>query len=258
MKNSLPESQYPVALPVACFRAIRFALHLGYGALLACAFPSLHHALQKRILRRWSAELLCILNVRISTAGDVSLPDVTRGLIVANHISWLDVIVLNALLPLRFVAKSEVRRWPVVGWLCAQAQTLFIERNKRSDTARTNLSIVESLQQGSCMAIFPEGTTTDGSHVKHFHSSLLQPAIDAQTLIYPVAIRYHDKAGKSSLDAAYIDDMTFVESLWKILGSRDLRVRITTTPALDTQTEHRRALALESHQRISLALHTSP
>ncbi len=251
--------QSPVTLALAGFRAMRFALHLLYGAMLAIVFPSLNIRYQKRILRRWSAELLDIFNVRTSTNGPVFLQNITRGMIVANHISWLDVIVLNAALPLRFVSKSEVRHWPVIGWLCAQAQTLFIERGKRSDTARTNLQIAESLQQGHCMAIFPEGTTTDGSHVRHFHSSLLQPAIDARTLIYPVAIRYHDKNNRPNLDAAYIDDTTFVASLWKILCSRDLHVRLTSTPVLDShQAENRRTLALEAHQRITHILSLTP
>lgn len=247
-----------LTLPLACFRAIRLALHLLYGALLAVVFPSLDPARQKRILQRWSAALLGILSVRISTTGAVSLQEVRHGLIVANHISWLDVIVLNSVLPLRFVAKSEVRNWPLIGWLCARAQTIFIERNKRSDTARTNLQAVESLRQGNCMAIFPEGTTTDGSHVRHFHSSLLQPAIDAQTPIYPVAIRYHDADGQPNMDAAYIGDMTFIESLWKILRSSDLRACLTATPTLNTGIENRRALALEAHQRISAALSLVP
>ncbi|KAF0202378.1 MAG: 1-acyl-sn-glycerol-3-phosphate [Gallionellaceae bacterium] len=244
----------PLTLALAVFRTTRFVLHLCYGAMLAIVFPSLNIHHQKRILRRWSAELLGILNVRISTAGSLSLQEVTKGMIVANHISWLDVIVLNAVLPLRFVAKAEVRHWPVIGWLCARAQTLFIERGKRSDTAHTNLRIAESLQQGNCMAIFPEGTTTDGSHVKHFHSSLLQPAIDAGAPIYPVAIRYHNKDGQHHQDAAYIDDMTFVESLWKILCSRDLNARLVATHALDTPTENRRALAQEARRRITFAL----
>jgi 1-acyl-sn-glycerol-3-phosphate acyltransferase len=247
-----------LTLPVACFRTARFALHLSYGVLLAVALPSLSNKQQRRILQSWSAELLAIMHVRVSTSGEVSLQDVTSGLIVANHTSWLDVIVLNSILPLRFVAKSEVRQWPVIGWLCAQAQTLFIARQKRSDTARTNLQMVESLQQGSCMALFPEGSTTDGSQVKHFHASLLQPAIDAQTNIYPVALRYHDQHGNPNTDAAYIDEMTFVESLWKILRSRDLHVHVRSTCALDTQTAHRRTLAREAHRQISCALPLIP
>ena len=243
---------------LACFRAIRLALHILYGSLLATVYPSLNNELQKRIMQRWSAELLSILHVRISVTGEVPLREIQQGMIVANHISWLDVFVMSSVLPMRFVAKSEVRSWPVIGWLCARAQTIFIERNKRSDTIRTNQQAVETLRLGRCMAIFPEGTTTDGSQVKHFHASLLQPAIDAQTPIFPVAIRYHDKDNQPNLDAAYIDDMSFVESMWKILSSRDLHVRLTTTTALSTLVENRRVLALEAQRCITHVLSIHP
>jgi len=238
----------------ACFRAMRLGLHIFYGILLATIYPSLPLKLQKRIMQRWSSELLDILHVQISLEGEISLKHITQGLIVANHISWLDVFLLSSVLPMRFVAKSEVRGWPFIGYLCARAQTIFIERNKRSDTVRTNQQAVETLRKGSCMAIFPEGTTTNGLQVGHFHASLFQPAIDAQTPIYPVAIHYHDKNNKTNFDAAYIDDMSFVESMWKILSSRDLHARLTATTALSTQVENRRILAQEAHRCITHAL----
>ena len=239
---------------LAIFRAIRLVLHLAYGALLAIIYPSLQINLQKRIMQKWSAELLCILHVRVSVSGKIPMREITQGLVVANHISWLDVFVMSSVLPMRFVAKSEVRGWPVIGWLCARAQTIFIERNKRSDTLRANRQAIESLQQGSCMAIFPEGTTTDGLQVKHFHASLFQPAIDAQTLIYPIAVRYHDKDNNPNFDAAYIDEMSFGDSLWNILTSRDLHARLTTTEALPPHTENRRILAVQARHCVARAL----
>lgn len=243
---------------LGCFRAARLVVHLTYGALLATVYPSLQTSLQKRIMQRWSAELLTILHVRISVTGKMPLGEISGGMIVSNHISWLDVFVMSSILPMRFVAKSEVRRWPFIGWLCARAHTIFIERNKRSDTIRTNLQAVETLRQGGRMAIFPEGTTTDGSRVNHFHASLLQPAIDARTPIYPIALHYHDQANHPNLDAAYIDDMTFVESMWKILSSRDLHARVITTSALSTQVENRRVLALQAQHHIAQALALEP
>lgn len=239
---------------LASLRAIRLVLHLFYGGILALFYPSLPVGLQKRIMHRWSVELLDVLHVRISVNGEHPLHEIKQGLIVANHISWLDVFVMASVLPMRFVAKSEVRSWPFIGWLCARANTIFIERNKRSDTIRTNVQAVEHLRSGNCMAIFPEGTTSDGTQVRHFHASLLQPAIDSQTSIYPVAIHYHDKNNNPNFDAAYIDDMSFVESLWKIMSSPNLHVRLTTTEAISTQGENRRLLALEAHRRIAHAL----
>jgi 1-acyl-sn-glycerol-3-phosphate acyltransferase len=247
-----------IRIYLACYRAVRLVLHLFYGGLLALIYPSVPVSLQKRIMHRWSVELLDVLHVRITVTGEVALGEIKQGLIVANHISWLDVFVMSSVLPMRFVAKSEVRSWPFIGWLCARADTIFIERNKRSDTIRTNIQAVEHLRKGNCMAIFPEGTTSDGTRIGHFHASLLQPAIDSQSPIYPVGIYYHDAANKPNFDAAYIDEMTFVESMWKILSSRDLRVRLTTASALSTQAENRRVLALEAHRRISHALSIEP
>lgn len=247
-----------VTFYLACYRAVRLVIHLFYGGLLALLYPSVPVSIQKRIMHRWSVELLDVLHVRISVTGDVLMSEIKNGLIVANHISWLDVFVMSSVLPMRFVAKSEVRSWPFIGWLCARADTIFIERNKRSDTIRTNIQAVEHLRKGNCMAIFPEGTTSDGTQIRHFHASLLQPAIDAQTPIYPVGIYYHDAANKPNFDAAYIDEMTFAESMWKILSSRDLRVRLTTASALSTHVENRRVLALEAHRRISHALSIEP
>lgn len=239
---------------LVCFRAVRLMLHIFYGVLLAAIYPSLPASRQRRIMQRWSSGLLTILHVQISLTGDLSLRDINRGLIVANHISWLDVFLMSSILPMRFVAKSEVRHWPVIGFLCAQAQTIFIERNKRSDTIRANLQAAEALRKGGCLAIFPEGTTTDGSQVGHFHASLLQPAIDAQIPIYPVAIHYHDQHNQPNPDAAYIGDMSFVESLWKILSSSDLHARLTTTTPLSTLDENRRQLALAAQRNIANAL----
>jgi 1-acyl-sn-glycerol-3-phosphate acyltransferase len=231
---------------------------LTYGGLLALIYPSVPVNLQKRIMHRWSVELLVVLHVRIRVTGDIKLGGITQGLIIANHISWLDVFVMSSVLPMRFVAKSEVRSWPFIGWLCARADTIFIERNKRSDTIRTNIQAVEHLQKGNCMAIFPEGTTSDGKQIGHFHASLLQPAIDSQTPIYPVGIHYHDSTNKPNYDAAYIGEMTFVESMWKILSSRDLHVRLTTAPPLATQAANRRVLALEARRRIAHVLSIEP
>jgi 1-acyl-sn-glycerol-3-phosphate acyltransferase len=221
----------------------------------AVALPWFRLSIRRRILQNWSAGLLDIFNVRIDIADDDALRNLRHGLIVTNHISWLDVFVLNAVVPMRFVAKSEVRRWPVIGWLCARAQTIFLERGKARSAARINVQMVSLLQGGECLAIFPEGTTTDGSQVAHFHSSLLQPAIDAGALVHPVAIRYQDSDGMHSIAAAYIDELSFGASMWNILTTPELHVRLIATPALDAQHMDRRNLTRMSHERIATALH---
>jgi 1-acyl-sn-glycerol-3-phosphate acyltransferase len=239
---------------VAVFRAIRLAIHVGYGLTLAISYPWFGLSTRRRILQRWSVGLLAVMNVRVTFAAKGEIQDGHPGLIVSNHISWLDVFVLNSVIPMRFVAKSEVRSWPVIGWLCARAQTLFIERGKMRSAARINSSMAELLQQGESLAVFPEGTTTDGSQVAPFHPSLLQPAIDAGSQVLPIAIRYQDGRGERSQDAIYIDDISLGQSIWRILSSQQLHVRLLLTPALDVRGVERRELAFKARQQIGTAL----
>jgi 1-acyl-sn-glycerol-3-phosphate acyltransferase len=242
---------------IALFRATRLALHIAYGLTMAVVYPWFGTDNRRRILQSWSAGLLDIFNVVTDIDDNDPLHALRHGLIVTNHISWLDVFVLNAIVPMRFVAKSEVRRWPIIGWLCARAQTLFLERGKARSAARINVRMVELLQQGECLAVFPEGTTTDGVQVTHFHSSLLQPAIDSGAQVHPVAIRYRDNDGVHSTVAAYIDDLSFGASLWNILSTPELHVQLFATPPIDASGMDRRSLTQTSHEHISAALHTA-
>lgn len=239
---------------IAIFRAIRLAVHIAYGLILAIKYPWFGLHKRRSILQSWSAGLLAVLNIHVTFTTKGEIKDGHHGLIVSNHVSWLDVFVLNSVIPMRFVAKSEVRSWPVIGWLCARAQTLFIERGKMRSAARINSSMAELLQQGESLAVFPEGTTTDGAQVAHFHSSLLQPAIDAGSQVHPIAIRYQDSRGERSHDATYIDQVSLGRSIWRILCSPQLHVRLLLTPALDVRGAERRALAMQARQQISTAL----
>jgi 1-acyl-sn-glycerol-3-phosphate acyltransferase len=236
---------------IALLRALRLALHIAYGLLMAVIYPRLSANMRRRILQNWSADLLNIFNVKLTA---VDLSALRNGLIVSNHISWLDIFVLNAVVPMRFVAKSEVRRWPAIGWLCARANTLFIERGNARAAARINTQLGALMQQGECLAVFPEGTSTDGAQVAHFHASLLQPAIDAQVPLHPIAIRYQNEDGARSSAAAYIDDISFGASLWTLLNTRKLHVRLLPTPALHAADFARRDLAQRAHGSISAAL----
>jgi len=236
---------------IALFRALRLALHIGYGLLMAVIYPRLSTAMRRTILQHWSADLLNIFNVKLDAP---SFDGMQSGLIVSNHISWLDVFVLNSTVPMRFVAKSEVRRWPAIGWLCARAQTLFIERGNARAAARINARLGESMQQGESLAVFPEGTSTDGAQVAHFHAFLLQPAIDAGVPLHPIAIRYQDESGARSTAAAYFDDISFGASMWTLLNTPKLHVRLMPTPSLHAADFERRELARRAHESISAAL----
>ncbi|MDX8378839.1 MAG: lysophospholipid acyltransferase family protein [Gallionella sp.] len=250
-KNALDISMIPLPI-IGLFRAIRTALHLIYGLAIALVFPRLKSARRRRVMRQWSLELLAILNVHIDVKN--TLYALKPGIVVTNHISWLDIFVLNAIVPMRFVAKSEVRLWPLIGWLCMRVQTLFIERGRARDAARINLHVVELLKEGECLAVFPEGTTTDGTRVGIFHASLLQPAVDAGAQVHPIALRYQDAQGKHSLAAAYIDDLSLGASLWQIFTCPSLHVQLLATPTLEAAGSDRRTLTRLAHQQVIRAV----
>ncbi|WP_284155257.1 lysophospholipid acyltransferase family protein [Sulfuricystis thermophila] len=147
------------------FRITRVGLHLGWGAAtVAVVYPWLDDRWRRALKRRWSRQLLEMLGVKLG-AGDTAPPP---GLIVCNHISWLDIFVINAITPAAFVAKAEVKDWPLIGWLCARTETLFLERGSRTSARRTIEAMVVRLKRGIHVAVFPEGTTTAGEHVLRF------------------------------------------------------------------------------------------
>ncbi|RFC32927.1 MAG: lyso-ornithine lipid acyltransferase [Candidatus Nitrotoga sp. SPKER] len=240
--------------PTACFRGLRIALHIIYAMLLAGVIPFLNKSTQQHIVQSWSRKFLDLLHVGLETYGCYPLATARGHLIVANHISWLDVVAMNAVLPTYFVAKSEVGDWPFLGWIFHRINTLFIKRDFRQETARINCQIKEILEQGDHITLFPEGTTSDGTQLGHFHSSLLQGPVDIGSTICPVAIRYHDGTGKTNGDAAFIHDMTFIESLWKIVCSPSLHVTLVYLPAIPCIEKNRRILASEAREAIHTTL----
>lgn len=240
----------------ALFRACRVALHLCYGMGLAMLFPRLTRASQQRTLQRWSLALLTILNIERVITGTPSLS--RAALTVSNHISWLDIFVLNTLRPARFIAKSEVRSWPIIGWLCQRTGTVFIERTARRNTALLNRRLSTLFQQGEHIGLFPEGTTSDGRQVGHFHSALLQSAIDAEVQVRPIALRYLDTAGELNTAVAFIGEAALLQSIWEVLRHPKITVQINVLPALDSATHNRRVLASTAQQSIAQALANAP
>jgi 1-acyl-sn-glycerol-3-phosphate acyltransferase len=240
---------------ISLLRGVRLALHLCYGMLLATVYPHLKQPRQHRVMKSWNRQLLNILNIDIQIEGPQQFSRGEGGcLIVANHVSWLDIIVLNAIQPSRFIAKSEVRDWPVVGWLCRRSGTIFIERAMRRDAATINRRVSALLKQGICIGLFPEGTTTDGKQVGHFHSALIQPTIDAGTRLCPVALRYQDEDGEPSTAAAFIGDATLTQSIWNILRSSPINALVMFNPALPTANKNRRVLARAAQAAIAQKL----
>ena len=242
-------------LPSAALRRLwripRMMLHVARGlSTVLFQFPSLDAHARRARVRAWSRRLLHLLNIDIRMSGTLAHPNV---LVVANHVSWLDIFALHAVGPVRFIAKSEIARWPVLGRLVRGVGTLFIERARRRDTHRVNREVANALAEGDIVAVFPEGTVTDGTRLLPFKGSLLQPIVDAAGHVQPVAIRYRTPAGSISPATAY-HDVDFLRSFWRICGQRALVVELTATPPLPARGKHRRELAGEAEAIIRAAL----
>ena len=206
----------------AVFRLLNAIVHALRGWLLiTLLFPRWPQQRREATVQEWSRRMLRILGVPLQVEGRP--PEQGPVLLVANHISWLDILVLNAARYCRFVSKADVRHWPVIGTLATGGGTLYIEREKRRDAMRVVHHMAESLQRGEIVAVFPEGTTSDGLELLPFHGNLIQAAISADAPVQPVALSFIDAGTRApSLSPCYIGDDTLLGSIWRTLSGPPL------------------------------------
>ena len=237
-----------------CTRYAGLVLRLASGLLtVAFLFPFYDRARRWRAVQKWSRGVVRSAGVTVKVKGSVPKHG-ARVMAVSNHVSWLDIQVLHSVWHLRFVAKSEIRHWPFIGWLSARTGTLFVERGNPRHATRINSAIHQAFADGDAVAVFPEGKTTRGEQLLRFHASLLQPAVDEKALIVPVAIRYTDGEGNRQPAAAYVDDMSLLESLAAIVRAPRICAEVQILPAIETHGRTRRELAQASHASIAAAL----
>lgn len=228
-------------------------VHLAAGlATCALVFPLVSLATRERLTRRWSRKLLGLC--RVSVEQTPGAPVLEHALIVANHVSWLDIFVINALHPCRFVAKAEIRSWPVLGWLAAAAGTVFIARGNRRELRHIFKGLVTVLQEGQRVAFFPEGTTSRQGEVLPFHANLFEAAIDAKVAVQPYALSYVDASGAYHHAVDYTGDTSFVDSLFSILEGKAVIARLQPLAPIDATGAHRRELAESAQEAVGAAL----
>lgn len=231
----------------ASYRLARVAAHLAAGvATVGVVYPLVSAATRRRLKQRWSRLLLTHLGVELHGIGSAA----TGALVVANHVSWLDIFAINAVRPAAFVCKDDVRRWPVIGWLCAHTETLFIVRGSRRDARQIGGEMAAVLAGGHCVAVFPEGTTTDGTHLLPFRSALFQPAVNVGAGVQPVLIRYRQACGAVSSAPVYIGETTLLQSMWRIASTSRTIAVLEFTATVDTRGMDRRDLAGGAETRL--------
>ena len=205
-----------------CCAALRVCAHVIRGvAEISLLFPRLTRSSRDRHVQAWARALLKRLDVELKIIG--TPPRQGPLLLVSNHISWIDIVALHATCHCRFVAKADVRRWPLIGTLATGGGTLYVERESRRDAMRVVQCMVQALGDGDILAVFPEGTTGNGASVLPFHANLIEAAILADSRVQPVAIQFVDaKSGGPSQAVNYMGDQSLVSSIWRTLSARDL------------------------------------
>jgi len=219
----------------------------GALATAALVFPFASPATRFALARPWAQRMIRALGARLCVEGAAPAPG---SLLVANHVSWLDILAIASCTPAIFVAKSEVRDWPAIGWLASRADALFLERSSGRSLLRVKNRIAALLLERRNVVIFPEGTTSDGSGVLPFRPGLLQAVVDGARPVQPVAIAYCDADGNPSLDAAFIGGMSLWQSLSAICRSGRITVRLAFAAPLAPAGRTRKELARQARDTI--------
>lgn len=243
------------AVIIRYWRLIGVALLVLYGFLLAAfVLPLCSRQSIARHTRKWSQRLLKTMAVQVEVENILSLLPLPGNIVVLNHISWLDVFVLNSFLPSRFVTKSDVRQWPLLGLMCQQAGCLFLQRGQARAVERMNEQLRTAIGAGDVVALFPEGTTTAGNTMKPFKPALFQAAVDSGSAVIPVALSYRDGDCLFTSATAYVGEMTLIRSIINIVSQQKTIARLRVLPALPSHSVSRNALAQQAHHAIYQSL----
>ncbi|MBD3669703.1 MAG: 1-acyl-sn-glycerol-3-phosphate acyltransferase [Gammaproteobacteria bacterium] len=234
----------------ALWTLLRVLTHIavGLGMELACRLRwGRQWFLQvrgKREVQRWKQKLLKILHIEVEVRGQLPGQAV---LLVANHMTWLDIMVLGSVQPYHFLSKSEVSHWPLIGGLVAMSGTLFIDRSNRRSMRHSLKAIIKRLQRGHSVVIFPEGTTR-ACGLNPFKTGLFASAGDAPVKVQPVLIEYCYR-GQPDTSIAYVDDDNFFINLMQQAAKDKIHVRLHYLPVIEPHHD-RRVLAQRAREAI--------
>ena len=233
------------------WRTARLLMHVLFGLLLALIvhLDFSHRLSPEKLAGLWSRGLLRILGIRWRVRGHAPI---THGVIVANHVSWLDIPLIVASMPTRFVSKSEVRHWPVAGWLADAAGTFYLRRGQGGSRLLLN-RLIPFLRQGGNVAFFPEGTTSSGPETLPFHPRLFAAAVEAACPLQPISVRY-SRASNGANIAPFVGDDDLVSHLLRLLRNRELDAELILGQVLDPSGQTREHLSEQTRTCIESQL----
>ncbi|MFG1920743.1 lysophospholipid acyltransferase family protein [Cryptosporangium sp. NPDC048952] len=221
------EERVPLATTV--FRLIALCVAVLAVIPLAAVYPLLGAAERTAVARGWCRSLLRALDVRMIVDSPDEAP--AGALVVSNHISWLDILAVGSIRPGRMVAKSDLRRWPLIGSLAARGGTIFVDRNRLSTLPGTVADVRAALLAGARVVAWPEGTTRCGVETGRFYPAVFQAAIDAGAPVEPVTVGY-SAAGRPTTVTAFLGDDPLTASVWRIARARGVAVAVRCHPVL--------------------------
>ena len=235
----------------AVWKMLRGLWHVVVGMWWIHAhFPRLSAEQREMRVQVWSLQFLALWDIHLKVLGQPVLNG--PALIVANHISWLDISVIHAARHCRFVAKSDIRQWPLIGTLATGSGSLYIERTNRKDALRMVKDMADAMKDGDVVAVFPEGTTSDGRDILPFHANLIQSAILADAPVQPMSLKFIDAAtGETSFAPCYIGDDTLIGSIWRTLTSPRIIAVVHFGEPQSAKGRDRRAWAHDLRQDIT-------
>jgi len=235
---------------VALVKLLRAVWHILDGWwTIRFTFPGLTQPQRDARVQQWAQRMLTVIGVKLVVQG--TPPATGPMLLICNHISWLDIIAIHAARHVRFVSKSDVKHWPMIGTLATGAGTLYIERERQRDALRVVHRMTDALRAGDIIAVFPEGTTSDGRTLLPFHANLLQAAISADAPVQPAALHFTDATtGAVSYATRYIDDDSLFESLWRTLSAPPLAAVIHFGMAQPSQGRNRQTWSQDLREEV--------
>ncbi|KGQ70667.1 hypothetical protein A1D23_02650 [Chelonobacter oris] len=206
-------------------------------------------------IQRWSQQILHVFNIKVNAHNVPPLSQTKSTMFICNHISWLDIFAINAVLPGQFIAKEDVRKWPIIGYLAAQADTVFVSRQRGNAGTQGKVDgVASALRNGAQITLFPEGTSTNGEQVLPFKSSFFQAAIDGDAKVWPVLCFYPAEHGGSNETMAYYGDVSLWRSLKDLAAQKSAVIELTFYQAIDTVGKERRDLADQTYMILSSEL----
>ncbi|NCV53971.1 MAG: 1-acyl-sn-glycerol-3-phosphate acyltransferase [Betaproteobacteria bacterium] len=229
-------------------KILQLFVHVLFGLFLVITFPVITKKMRTQFIKSWCLFLLRILKVKVEISG-INLRLLRNNFFVANHISWLDIIVINSIMPVVFVAKSSVKSWPIFGLMARFTNTIFLDRSSKTSMLRAYQQIKETLNDSSIF-IFPEGTSTVGKHVEPFHSNFFQIPVDLKKSTYPVSIEYF-KDNQFTNIPAYVGNDTLVESILRMVRNPGFEVRVTYFNGINSSNKSRKEIALKANEIIN-------